>query len=70
MGLHEARGMLAKAMKDLGGRWRETKMNWDDAQSEAFEKTYLETLEADMRVAMNAMDHLAVVLSQIERDCE
>jgi hypothetical protein len=70
MGLHEARGMLAKAMKDLGNRWRETKMNWDDAQSEAFEKTYLDTLEADMRVAMNAMDHLAVVLSQIERDCE
>lgn len=70
MGLHEARGMLAKGMKDLGNRWRETKTNWDDSQSEQFEKRYLEALEADMRMAMNAMDHMAVVLAQIERDCE
>ena len=70
MGLHEARGMLAKAMKDLSNRWRETKVNWDDAQSEQFEKKYMETVESDMRMAMTAMDHLAVVLAQIERDCE
>ena len=70
MGLHEARGMLAKGMKDLLTRWRETKVNWDDAQSEQFEKRYLEALEGDMRMAINAMDHLAVVLAQIERDCE
>jgi pyruvate/2-oxoglutarate dehydrogenase complex dihydrolipoamide acyltransferase (E2) component len=70
MGLHEARGMLAKGMKDLANRWRETKVNWDDAQSDAFEKRYIETVEGDMRTAMTAMDHLAVVLAQIERDCE
>jgi len=70
MGLHEARGMLAKGMKDLGNRWRETRISWDDAQAEQFEKRYMEMVESDMRMAMTAMDHLAVVLAQIERDCE
>lgn len=70
MGLIEARGQLAKGMKDLMYRWHDARMNWDDAQAEAFEKTYLVPLESDLRTAITAMDHLATVIHQIERDCE
>src|SRR5688500_13000250 len=51
MGVHEARGTLSKAMKELMLRWSDVKSNWDDVQSRQFEETYLRNLEADLRVA-------------------
>ena len=36
MGVYEARGQLAKLMKELTDRWGETKVDWDDVVSEAF----------------------------------
>lgn len=70
MGVYEGRGQLAKAMKTLMLRWVETKGLWDDARSDDFEKTYLQPLEMDMRNAVGGMDHMAIVLHQIRRDCE
>jgi hypothetical protein len=70
MGLHEARGTLAKAMKELTTRWGDVKANWDDVQARAFEETYLRNLEADLRVAAAAMDQVAQVVNQVRRDCE
>jgi hypothetical protein len=70
MSLHEARGTLAKAMKELMLRWADVKANWDDVQSRQFEETYLRNLESDLRVAASAMDQVAQVLNQVRRDCE
>jgi hypothetical protein len=70
MSVHEARGTLAKAMKELMTRWADVKGNWDDVQSRAFEETYLRNLESDLRVAASAMDQVAQVLHQVRRDCE
>jgi hypothetical protein len=70
MSLHEARGTLAKAMKELMLRWSDVKANWDDVQSRQFEETYLRNLESDLRVAASAMDQVAQVLTQVRRDCE
>ena len=70
MGVYEARGQLAKLMKDLMDKWGDTKMDWDDVVSEAFEKKFLEPLEVDLRNATGAMDHMAQVLSQAKRDCQ
>ena len=70
MGVYEARGQLAKLMKELTDRWAETKMDWDDVVSEAFEKRFLEPLDVDLRNATGAMDHVAQLLSQIRRDCQ
>ena len=38
MGVHEGRGNLNRALKDLTHRWQECKGSWDDAASEAFER--------------------------------
>ena len=70
MGVYESRGQLAKSMKDLTDRWSDTKMDWDDVVSENFEKRFLAPLEADLRNATGAMDHMAQLLTQIRRDCQ
>lgn len=70
MGMQEARGTLAKAFKDLTLRWNEARAQWDDAQAEQFEETYLRNLESDLKVAASAMDQLSTVLHQVRRDCE
>ena len=70
MGMHEARGTLAKSFKDLMTRWAEARAQWDDAQAEHFEQTYLRNLESDLKVAAAAMDQIGVLLHQAKRDCE
>jgi hypothetical protein len=70
MGVYEARGQLAKSLKDLNDRWSETKMDWDDVVSERFEERFLAPLEVDLRNATAAMDHMAQLLGQIRRDCQ
>ena len=70
MGVYEGRGQLSKSIKLLLLRWQETKMSWDDTATVHFEKKFLEPLEADLRTAMSAMDHMNTVLAQVRRDCE
>lgn len=69
MGAFEARGTLAKAIHDLTLKWQDVKMNWNDPQAEAIEKQYLQPLEIDLRMAVSAIDQLAIMLSQAKRDC-
>ena len=70
MGVYESRGQLSKGIKDLANRWLETKGAWDDAVSRKFEDRYLQPLEADLKSAASAMDQMAILLSQIRRECE
>ena len=70
MGMHEARGTLTKAFKVLMLRWAETRAQWDDAQAEQFEKTYLLNLESDLKVAASAMEQMVILVHQVRRDCE
>ncbi len=69
MGVYEGRGQLAKIMKDLMFRWAETRGQWDDAIAKGFEQDHLEPLERDMRSAVAAMDHMAILLNQVKREC-
>ena len=70
MGVYEGRGQLSRAMKDLMGRWHETRASWSDAVSKNFEDKHLLPLEMDLRNAVAAMDHMAILLQQARRDCE
>jgi hypothetical protein len=70
MGVYEGRGQLTKSMKELMARWSTAKGAWSDSVSDQFEKMHLIPLEMDLRNAMGAMDHMAVLLQQIRRDCE
>ena len=69
MGVHEGRGQLARAMKDLMIRWGETQLAWKDAVSQEFEEKYLAPLERELRNATSAMDQAAQALNQVRQDC-
>jgi len=70
MGMHEARGNLAKAFKELMLRWRDARASWDDARAKEFEETFMRMLEGDLKTAGGAMDQMAILLHQVRRDCE
>lgn len=70
MGVHEGRGTLARAMKDLLTRWAETRAQWNDENAKRFEQERLLNFEHDLRAAVGAMDAMSVLLQQIRRDCE
>lgn len=70
MGVYEGRGQLTKSMKQLLLHWHEARSNWDDANTHAFEEKHMVPLEQDLRNAVAAMDHIAMYLQQLRRDCE
>ena len=70
MGVYEGRGQLAKAFNHLQLNWEEVKVGWNDAASARCEKKYLEPLGTDLHAAANAMEHIAMVLTQVRRDCQ
>jgi hypothetical protein len=70
MAVQDGRALIGKAMKDLLHRWGDTKAQWKDVMSVGFEKNRLEPMEADLRSAASAMDHMSQLLSQVRRDCQ
>ena len=70
MGVHEARGNLSKAFKEMMTRWLEARQGWDDVRSEQFETEYLQQLESDLRTAGSAMDQIGTLIREARRDCE
>lgn len=70
MGMHEGRGQLAKAYKNLVLQWQAVKMEWDDKQARAFEERFLQPLENDIKQAASAMDQAAGLLNRIHQECE
>ena len=70
MSVYESRGQIAKAIKNLTLRWQETRGDWNDAVSHAFEKDFLEPLEMDVKNAMGVMDQMNGLLMQIRKECE
>lgn len=70
MSLMDSRGTLSKATKDLFARWADVQSVWSDAQSQEFEKTYLLSVEQDVRAALSALDQMNQVLDALVSDCE
>jgi hypothetical protein len=70
MGVYEGKGALTKAMKELTYRWHEARSAWNDARTREFEEEYMNRIESDLKTALAAMDHMAVLIAQARRDCE
>ena len=69
MSLSSASIELTDGMKTLGAVWDETRAVWDDAVARDFEERFWKPLEAQTGDAVGAIDRLAVVLSQVRREC-
>ncbi len=69
MGIPESRGKIATSTKDLLALWSNTKVQWNDGNSQQFEEGVLKPLEMDVRTATQAMDQMAGLLGTIRREC-
>lgn len=69
MSVHGQRNRLGALMKELMGRWSETKIHWRDAKAQEFEKRYLSDLVDNVNAAMVVLEKLDQTLSKIRKDC-
>ena len=61
---------LAGITKELRAQWLDTKAYWKDAQSEEFERRYMEELLASVDRAVTVIEQLDKLVSKIRKDCE
>jgi hypothetical protein len=69
MSVTVGRAKLKTSLRDLLARWEETKQVWHDARAAQFEQQFIEPLEPQARSALAAMDRMAAIIAQAERDC-
>jgi hypothetical protein len=64
-----SKGMVADAAKQLITAWKATRRDWDDDAARWFEREFLDPVSPKIRSAVSAMDKLASLAAQAERDC-
>lgn len=69
MSLGVSKGMVADAAKQLINAWRTARRDWDDDMARWYEREFLEPISPKIRSAVGAMDKLASLAAQAERDC-
>lgn len=69
MSLGVSKGMVADAAKQLINAWKIARRDWDDDKARWFEAEFLDPLSPKIRGTVSAMDKLASVAAQAERDC-
>ncbi len=70
MNLQANKGTLMAVSKELNQNWQHVKESWRDTKQNEFERTYIETLQTNINMAVDAMEKLDKVLNKIRRDCE
>jgi hypothetical protein len=69
MALHTGSSKLGLALKTLRLRWEETKEQWKDPVSQAFEANQMTPLERQILATLRAIDRLAQVIDQARSEC-
>jgi hypothetical protein len=61
---------IASAYKALKLHWEATKEDWRDDNCRRFEETYLEPLEPQIKITLEAIMNLAELYTRAERECQ
>ena len=61
---------LTEDFKELSLEWDYTKSTWHDAQSQDFERKYLEELPQQIARAALVVEEINTLLKKIRTDCE
>ena len=61
---------LRDALDVLAAEWADTRHDWRDANARSFEENHLKPLGDEVAAALAAVQHLAEVLAQAQRECE
>ena len=67
--LHTGSIRLTRAAKSLRDQWLDTKDHWNDQNRRDFEQNHLEPLAPEITLTLAAVQRLAEVLEQAEREC-
>ena len=70
MSVATAKVKLTSATRDLRIKWAEATQKWNDHASRSIEKDHLESFEARVRSAINALDTMQDVLRIMHRECD
>jgi hypothetical protein len=60
---------LTRSAKKLRDQWQETRMHWSDQNAVEFEQHYLQPLAPQLTLTSAAVNRLATLFTQIEREC-
>jgi len=69
MSVSDGRLKLKKAGESLTASWLDVRQTWRDEVSFKFEEAYLTPLFIRLKNAEKAMDHMAMTIAQVQRDC-
>jgi hypothetical protein len=67
--LYTGAGKLRDALKTLRAQWEDVSGDWNDAVRHEFERSFMEVIEPQTLSAIEAVGHLAEVLSRAEHEC-
>jgi len=67
--LNTGAAQLREALESLHRAWGEARLHWNDANSRHLEDNQLRALDSELASAFPAIDQLAGVLMQAEREC-
>ena len=68
--LNSGVGQLTHAFTQLKERWAQTQAVWQDDASRDFEKTHLAAIPPRLQLTLAAVQRLAEVLAEVERELE
>lgn len=70
MGLHDSRGRIARAAKDLATAWAAARHEWRDVNAQRLEEQLLVPLDQRVKQAVTVLDQMYVLAEQIKRECQ
>ncbi len=70
MSLSSTKARLAALTRDIELRWDETRTCWRDAKSDQFDKHYMIELSAEVARAVEAINALDRLITEVRHDCE
>lgn len=70
MSLSSTKARLVALTRDVELRWDETRTYWRDAKGDQFDQHYMIELSAEMARAVEAIDALDTLITQVRHDCE
>lgn len=68
--LGSTRSRLAALTRELNVRWHETRLSWNDAKRDEFERTHLAPLLEAVDKAGTALEQLDEIVLKARKECE
>jgi len=63
-------GRIRHALETLQLDWHEVEAEWNDAVSRRFCEYHLEPIGPKVKLALDAVERMHMMLTQMQRDCE